>query len=207
MGQGGYIFVEWDSVQKEFPDFQRAFAELEARVIEKCDVDWGPLKCGYLKPGPGEYGRTSILPALFRGFGQTAAVSPVAGVNCLIHWRQNITSTGSQLLLAGARPGNVIPEGFKVALIGFAFPNPTLNISEIRMQISDTKYVRVNLEELKGYSKPAVIFEEGYILNEEEAFELVGYVEQTGYQRIIPLGACYFRVIDKVLGAPGSAII
>ena len=206
MGQGGFIFCEWDSVQKEYPDFQRAFADLEAMVIEKCNVDWSPKTRGYLTPNATQYGRTSILPGAFRGFGQVAATPPVAGVNSLIHWRQDITATGSQTLLTGVGPGDVIPEDIKIAWIGLAFPNKQLHISELKWQISDGKFVRVNIEELMSYNKPALIFEKGYILNEKESFQLVGYVEQTGYQRIVPLGALYYRVIDRVLGAPGAVI-
>jgi len=206
MGQGGYIFCEWDSVQKEYPDFQRAFANLENDVIEKCNVDWKPKTFGALTPAASQYGRTSILPGLFRGFGQVAATPPTAGVNSLIHWRQHITAIGSQTLLTGVLSGNVIPEDIKIAWIGLAFPNKQMNISELKWQISDAKFIRVNVEELMSYNKPAIIFEEGYILNEKESFELTGYVEQADYQRIVPLGACYYKVIDRVLGDPGAVI-
>jgi len=196
MGQGGFIFCEWDSVKKEYPDFQRAFAELESEVIAKCNADWAPKTFGYLTPQAGQYGRTSILPALFDG---------QDGVQ-LVHWRQNLTLTGHQALITGTRAGNVLPEDFKVAWIGLAFPNKQHQISELRWQISDAKFIRVNIEELRNYNKPAIIFEKGYILNEEEAFELYGYIEHADYQRIVMLGACYYKIIDKVLGNCGAAI-
>ena len=195
MGQGGFIFAELDSVKRQYPDFARAFADLELHVIDKCDADWKTWA-----------GRTTILPPLFRGFGQTAATPPVAGTNCLQHFRQHLTSTGQQTLLTGALTGNVIPEDFKIAWMGLAFPNKQMNISELKWQISDGKYVRVNIEELMSYDKPALIFEKGYIINEKESFDFYGNVENADYQRIVPLGACYYRVIDRVLGAPGSAI-
>jgi hypothetical protein len=201
IGQGSYIFCEWDSVQKEWPRFQRAFADLESRVIEKCNADWHPKTFGYLTPNEKQYGRTSILPRLFLGFGNAE----------LPHWRQKITASGNQLLLRGRETGNVIPEDFKVAWIGLAFPNKQLNITELKWQISDAKYGRINIEELQSYNKPAIIFEEGFILNEEESFELYGYVEEASetnpvYQRIVPLGASYFKVITKVVGDPGALI-
>jgi len=206
IGLGGYIFCEWDSVQKEWPRFQRTFAELERRIIEKCDADWHPRTFGYLTPNERQYGRTSILPVLFRGFGDAE----------IVHWRQKITSSGNQLLLRGRETGNVIPEDFKIAWIGLAFPSKQLHITELKWQISDAKYGRINIEELKSYNKPAIIFEEGFIIDEEESFELYGYVEgplptfhdgfSGVYQRIIPLGACYFKVITKVVGDPGAVI-
>lgn len=205
MGQGGFIFCEWDSVKKEYPDFQRAFAELEQKVITSCNADWAPKTFGYLTPTANQYGRTSILPELFRGFGQTASSPPTAD-HYLTDWRQHITSTGNQTLLTGVLDGDVIPEGFKIAWIGIAFPNTQMNISELKWQISDGKYIRVNTEELMNYSKPTLIFENGYVLNEEEAFELQGYVENAGYQRIVLLGAAYYETVDRVLGNCGGAI-
>lgn len=106
----------------------------------------------------------------------------------------------------GVLSGNVLPQDFKVAWIGLLFPNKQMNISELKWQISSDKFIRVNIEEIMSYNKPAVIFEKGYILNEQEAFELDGYVENADYQRIVMLGAAYYKIIDKVLGQPGSVI-
>jgi hypothetical protein len=101
--------------------------------------------------------------------------------------------------------------------MGFAFPNKEQAITEIKMQIGDRKFGRINLEELRGYNKPAVILEEGFTIDEEESFELYGYVEGpipvahdgfTGiYQRIVPIGFCCYKIIDKVLGNCGATII
>jgi hypothetical protein len=186
-------------VKKEFPDYQRAFADLEVKVADKCLKDWNkPL--GYLTPTGDECGRTTIIPALFRGW---AAAAPYPQ---LAHWRQHITATGHQPLLMGMGGGNVIPKDFKVAWMGLMFPNKQMQITEIKWQISDRKYGRINLEEIRNYNKPAIIFEEGFILNEKQSFDLYGYVEEADYQRIIMLGAAYYKVIDRVLGAPGAAI-
>lgn len=199
MGMGSYILCELDSVQKEFPDFQRALANLEAEAIAKCNADWKPRTFNLarpLTPGTKEYGRTTILPALFDDNTGTQ----------MVHWRQYFSSTGHQTLITGTRAGNVIPEDFKVAWIGLAFPNKNMQISEIKFQIGDRKYGRINLEELRSYNKPALIFEKGFIIDEETAFELYGYVENADYQRIVMLGSSYFKIIDKVLGNPGAAI-
>jgi len=196
MGQGAYVFCELDAVKKEFPEFQRVFADLEAETIEKCTKDWAPKTIGYLTPNATQFGRTSILPALFNDNTGTQ----------MVHWRQYFAATGHQALITGTRAGNVIPEDFKVAWLGLSFPNKQLQISEIKWQIGDRKFGRIDLEELKRYNKPAVIFEKGFIIDEETSFELYGYVEHADYQRIVMLGSCYFKIIDKVLGNPGAAI-
>ena len=215
MGQGSYVLCEWDSVTKKSPEFQKAFAELEGRVIDKCIADWHK-PFGGLTPTSEEFGRTTILPALFRGFGQVAATPPVAGLNCLIHWRQYLTTRGEQTILLGRDPGNVMPEDFKIGWLGLMFPNKEQNITEFRWQISDGKYGRINVEEMHSYNKPAVVFEDGFLINEKAGFDLHAYIEgpipvdhegNVGvYQRVVPLGAAYYANIDRVLGNPGAII-
>lgn len=236
MGQGGYIFAEWDSIQKEYPDFQRAFADLEAEAVNSCTDKWFPKKTpeaafGGLTPSSEQFGRTTILPALFDPNPATymgAAFGGAAVANYETpprYWRQAFTETGHQILLQGQGGGETMPESFQVSWIGLAFPNKNQHITEIKWQTSDRKLVRLNIEEMLSYNKPAIIFEEGFLLKEEQAFHLYGYfaglipespfsptveVNEVDtycqYQRIVMLGAAYYKVIDKVLGNPGDAI-
>jgi len=217
IGQGSYVICEWDSIQKEFPNFQQAFANLESQLINKCSAEWAPRSFGALTPNSNQYGRTTILPALFNDHTGTQMDSThrtlILGGGT---WRQLFTVLGHQTLMTGTRAGNTIPEDFKIALAGFAFPNKNQHLTEIKMQIGDRKYGRIDLEEMWVYNKPAIIFEEGFVIDEEEAFDLYGYIEGpipvahdgfTGvYQRIVPIGAAYFKFYDKVGGAPGSTI-
>jgi hypothetical protein len=217
MGQGSYVICEWDSVQKEFPSFQSAFRDCESKLITKCNFDWKPRTFGALALGSDQYGRTTILPALFDDHNG----NPMDSTHRTLltgggTWRQLFTTSGNMTLMNGTGGGNTIPEDFKIALMGFAFPNKNQHITEIKMQIGDRKYGRINIEEIHLYNKPAIIFEEGYVVDEEEAFDLYGYVEgpipihiggYTGvWQRIVPIGAAYFKMYDKVGGAPGSLI-
>lgn len=212
MGQGGFIFCEWDSVKKEFPDYQRALQNLEVLAIQKYETKW-KTKFGGLTPPEGNWGRTSILPALFDpnpacygggAFGRTAAV---AGFTIPPrYWRQRFITKGNQVILQGCGSGETIPEDYAVAWMGLAFPNKQQLISELQWQTSDRKFVRVNIEEIESYNKPALIFEEGFMLNELQAFHLNGYLKEVGYQRVVMLGKTLFSVIDKVLGNPGDAI-
>jgi hypothetical protein len=169
-------------------------------------------------PRSDQYGRTTILPSAFRGFGMTYSTTPVAGTNFLPHWRQTLTSTGHQTILMGERNGDILPEDLKVAWLGLAFPNKQQHITEIRWQIGDRKYGRVNLEDMRSYNKPALIFEDGFILDEETSFHLYGYIEgpiptlawgpttPCIYQSIVMLGALYYKNINKILGNTGSVI-
>ena len=229
MGQGSYVICEWDSVAKEYPNFQQAFANLEAKMLNKCTTEWAPKTCGYLTPKAGQFGRTTIPPALFSDWWDGTVKAAAASVplnsaqaggifgGCPVGtWRQLITASGSMVLLHGSGTGDVIPEDFKVAWMGLAFPNEQQHVTEIKFQIGDRKYGRINVECMRAYNKPALVFEEGFVLDEEQSFELYGYVEgpipthHDGYeglhQRIVMLGATYYKVVDKMLGICGSAI-
>jgi len=175
-------------------------------MIAKCNNDWKPKSFGALALNGNQFGRTTIMPELFDDHSG----------NAMTTFRQLFTVAGNQLLMAGNGSGNTIPEDFKISLMGFAFPNPTQHISELKMMIGDRKYNRIDLEEMHMYDQPAIIFEEAYEIDEEESFELYGYVEgpiptalgnYVGiWQRIVPIGAAYFRYYDKVGGNTGAAI-
>jgi hypothetical protein len=181
-----YVICEYEKVKSEFPEFKATMDNLKASLLGLAAKDWGlslaklSLEQGYV---------TTVLPALF---------ADNAG-NRLTTWEQTFTSTGSQTIMTGVGSGGVIPEDFKVGIAGLAFLDKAIRISEIKMQISDKKLPRINIEEAFVYNKPAIVFEEGYILDEETAFELIGYVLSQGPQRIKLIGLQANRVKDKLL--------
>lgn len=208
--------MEQGAIQKDYPNFQNAFKELEAKLINQCNLDWSPKTFGALALNGDQYGRTTIMPELFNDHNGSTMDSTRAITAGGATFRQLFTTAGDQTLMTGKRSGNTIPKDIKIALMGFAFPNQQQHITEIKMQIGDRKYCRIDLEEMHQFAQPAIIFEEGYEVNEEESFELYGYVEGPiptalgGYvglwQRIVPIGATYFKYYDRVGGATGSAI-
>lgn len=210
MGQGSYCICELDSAAKSFPRYQQALKDLETKLLNKCATDWGtlarPKAFGKLDPTSDEFGRTPILPALFNDH---------LGVQ-MVTWRQLFTASGHQTIMTGTRAGNGIPEDFKVGIVGFMIASKNIHFTEFKMQIGSHKFGRLNCEELLGFNKPAFVLEEGFIINQEQSFELYGYIEgpipthHDGYegvhQRIIPLGFAAYKVKDKVLGLCGAAI-
>ena len=191
---GGYIICEYDSVKREFPEFQDVMATLKSELVSLASKDWNiPAEKFTLEDGH----LTTILPALFRDMSNTR----------LTTWDQWFTATGAQTILSGVSGGN-IPEDFKVGLAGIAILDKVIRISEFKMQISDKKLPRINIEEAFGYNKPAFIFEEGYILDEEKSFELVAYVLTQGPQRIKLIGLQANRVKDKLITTDtGAAVV
>jgi len=225
---GGYVICEYEKVKQGFPKFQSVMTNLRNQLIAKAEKDWNMPFAGRRKlpeaaargvplnaPGPGldvdvdrgEFGETTILPALFNGLG--AAFQPMTT------WHQWLTLTApeialggaSKVIITGADTAGRIFEDYKVGLAGLVFLDKAIRISEIKMQISDKKLPRVNIEEALAYNKPAIVFEEGYILDEEKGFDLYANVVTQGPCRIKLLGLQLNRLKDKILTDTGAALV
>ena len=219
---GDYIICEYEKVKTEFPYFKGIMSTLRGNLIARAERKWGLRWAGARKiseaaargvglslPGPGldvdvdkgEFGETTILPSLFRDITMTAAAS-----GQMVTWNQWLTATGSQTILSGSGTGGTILEDYMVGLAGLAFLDKAIRVSEFKMQISDKKLPRINIEEALAYNKPAVVLEEGFILDEETAFDLIANVTTQGPQRIKLIGLQLNRVKDKLLTNTGAAL-
>jgi len=195
----GFVICEYEKVKKTFPQFKAVLDTLESSLVSKALSDWDPLKYGGITPKAGEFGKTTIMPQLFNGL--QAAYQP------LTTWYQWFNAIGNQIIMTGAGSGATIVEDFKIGLAGLAFLDKAIRISEIKMQISDKKLPRINIEEAFVYNKPAIVFEDGYILDEETAFDLYAWVRTQGPQRIKLLGIQLNRVPNKLqVSNTGAAI-
>jgi len=190
---GGYILCEYESVKKEFPEFKATMNALKTSLLRRYSEKWGiPLDRFTLEKGH----LTTIIPALF---------NDITGTR-LVTWDQWFNATGHQKIITGAAAGNTIAKDYAVGLAGLAFLDKAIRVSEIKLQISERKLPRINIEEAFAYNKPAIIFEEGFILDEQATFELFAYVLSQGPQRIKLIGLQCNRVKDKLLTNTGAAL-
>ena len=201
---GAYVICEYGKIREYFPEFQDIMTRLKENLIAKAIADWAPLKRGGLAAEAGEFSETTIIPALF---------NDITGTR-LITWDQWFSAAGalpipgSRTIMTGAGPGGTIAEDYKVGLVGLAFLSKAIRISEIKMQISDKKLPRINIEEAFAYEKPAIIFEDAFILDEETGFDLYAYVLSQGPQRIMPIGIQLNRVPNKLMTTnTGAALL
>lgn len=183
----GFVVTEYAKIKEQFPEFQATLAKLESDLTTKASAAWSPLRYGGTQPMAGQYGKSTIMPASFYGFAGTTLAS----------WNQNLTSTGNQILLTGSNAG-ALYEDYMVGVAGIVFLDDLLRVTEIKLIISDRKIARINLEEAMTFNQPTIIFEQGFMVDEEVGFELDGYVETPGYQRIKPLGLQMNRVPNKL---------
>jgi len=188
-----YVICEYEKVKQNFPEFKATMESLASQLRAKCSADWSPLTFGGLAPRAGQFGETTILPALFRDITMTAA-----NAGNMTTWHQWLTAIGHQTIMTGSGTGGIILEDYKIGLAGLVFLDKAIRISEIKMQISDKKLPRINIEEALAYNKPAIVFEQGYILDEETGFDLYAYVTTQGPQRIKLLGLQMNRVPNRL---------
>jgi len=186
----GYVICEYEKVRQYMPEFGSTMEKLKNDLIAKATADWDPLRFGGIAPTSGQFGMSTIIPACFRGM-NTAVYSP------LTTWYQVFNGIGHQTIMSGAN-GGVIYEDYKIGLAGLVFLSKAIRISEIRMQIGDRKIPRMNIEEAMAYNKPAIVFEQPYIIDEEEGFDLFAYVLTRGEQRLKLLGLQVNRIPNKL---------
>jgi len=193
---GGYVIAEYQSIKHDFPEFERVMSNAREALLELARADWAPLTFGGMSATAGQFSESTIMPELFADRLGTR----------LTTWHQTydvvnlgMTIPGHNVIMQGAQtPGYTIYEDYKIALVGFAFLDKAVRISEVKMQISDRKLPRVNLEEAMIYEKPAVVFEDFFLLDEETGFEMMAYVLSHGPQRIKLIGTQVNRVPNKM---------
>jgi len=188
-----YVICEYEKVKQQFPEFKTTMESLATALRAKCAADWSPKTFGGLAPTAGQFGETTILPALFRDDVMTAA-----NAGNMVTWEQWLPTLGHRTIMSGSGTGGIILEDYKIGLAGIAFLDKAIRVSEIKMQISDKKLPRINIEEAFAYNKPAIIFETGYILDEETGFDLYAYVTTRGPQRIKLIGLQMNRVPNRL---------
>ena len=179
-------------------------------MIENTLRLWGGLTYGGFKPAGKQFGRTTILPQFFMDENNDVLDEkhePATwGTNS---FRQLFTATsptagaipGWKTILKGGdvrAPGS-IPEKIRIGLAGLAFPSKAKCITKLKMQYSEKKIPELDIEQGFSYNKFALIFEDGYELDEQEGWELQGFFEASGYQRVVPLGMLFYKKIQLVL--------
>lgn len=213
-----YVLCEASEVREQ-PEFSDTLADLEQMMGEVVARRWPGFTYGRFTPMAGQEGRTTIHPMLFEDLansvlGGTGATYPAGYAGVALngvarnHFRQYYqngvcpaaacVTPGWNTILQGPTAG-VMLEDYMVAWCGLAFPEQALLCDKIRWEIGDTRYPIVDIEELLTYQQPCIIFEEGFIIEEENFFQLRGWLEDDGWQRIMPLGFMVYKRKDNVI--------
>jgi len=189
------VITDYGKVREDFPQFGQVMKRMKADLIAKATADWANKKYGGMYPEAGQFGISTIIPSLFRDIGNTT----------LTTWEQWLTATGNQTVMSGANGGNIYRD-YKIAICGLALLSKATRISEFRMQISDRKLPRINIEEAKVYKNMMIVWEDYFIVDEQNGFDLYAYVQTEGPQILKLIGLQVNKVPNKLqvsnTGAP-----
>ncbi|MHC1596692.1 MAG: hypothetical protein ACXQT3_00080 [Methermicoccaceae archaeon] len=193
-----------------YPDFQAAYADLLDAAVKKAGEKWTEQTYGGLMPPAGTeaYGEAPIPPFIFADENDDVLdvnhVPTTWGVNEFrIYYSTASPTTGDvpgwrTILQGGGTPIGQMPEDYITGLLGFCIPDPTLRFSMLKLDIGDSKYPKLDIEEMASYDEPTILLKKGAVIMDEVAFTLKGFLESTGYQRVIPVGFILYRTRNQM---------
>jgi len=209
-----YVFIEGNRPLYTDKKFLSACLSIEQNMIAKLTgtEQWG-RKHGGIDPARGEFGHTTILPEWFCDeTGLAAGVldknhTPATwGTNS---FRQLFTGTspathaipGWKTILQGGKVDELgnMPDKVALGLIGFAITSKINPITKLKLQLGTEKGVIIDIEQMKAFNKPSIIFEQGWEVYQQDPFELKGFFEASGYVRVVPLGPGYYKEKSVVI--------
>lgn len=200
-----YVFIEGNRPLYTDKKFLTACFDIERNMIAKLagTEHWG-RRHGGIDPARGEFGHTTILPEWFADENNDVLDKLHApatwGTNS---FRQLFTSVspgvhaipGWKTILQGGKVGEIgnMPDKVALGLIGFAITSKINPITKLKLQLGTEKGVIIDIEQMKAFNKPSIIFEKGWEVYEQDPFELKGFFEASGYVRVVPLGPGYYE--------------
>lgn len=203
-----YVICEDSYVKHDYPEYRTTCAVLEAKVKEDAQMHiWPGLDYGGYTPDANQFGRTTIPPWLWAD--QNSDVldknhSPTTwGVN---DYRILYTDTyptavaipGWKQIWQGASIPQTL-EDFIVALAGFSITSEVIQFTKMHQVIGPKNFPITDIEEVNGYCRPTLIFEEGFRIPPETFYSLTAFFVTSGYQRIVPKGFALYRRQDLVI--------
>ena len=196
-----YEVAPLQRVRTDFPEFRAGLVALQNGLIARAQQIWPGYTFGGISPGPGQYGIANLAPrhlSVPRGFGSWSFLQKFTGPGS---W-QNVFSY-------------TVPDDQIHGFAGFAFFAPDLIFNALRVQVADTTYPIVEIEEAQTFFADGMALlikadaGEEYIVPEKVSFILKAFQERntSGWNiRVIPIGQMIFRARDDLitLSAPSS---
>jgi hypothetical protein len=168
------IIMEYSKIKKEYPEFTNSYDQTLAEAKRQAESQWG-LTDGGIYPGPNQYGVTGLRPWYFQ-IGTTSGKAET--------WNRNLGTIGWQDVI-----NNTTIKDVYVGVLGFVLPNVSQRIGAIRIEAGNQKFSVIELEgEISVMQEPAVIFEKGIVIPDQQPVLLRAHAVTKGYNVIKPLG-------------------
>ena len=198
-----YEIAPLKRVRTDFPEFRATLLAVQNDLIARAQQIWSGYTFGGISPSAGQFGLANIAPrhmSIPRGFGTWSFI-------------QAFTTPGSWVnIFSYTVPSNQI-HGYA----GFGFYAPDLIFNALRIQVSDTIYPIIEIEEAQGYFNSqdgmALILKsdagEEYIVPELVAMQMKGWQERrtSGWNiRTVPIGQMAFKARDDMITLSSPAV-
>ncbi len=190
----GIFFADFNEVKGENnqPAFESVLTDLQSAAFARASEIWQGFSPGGMMPGADQFG---VGPLRKNDMSKDTSDSVPSGSYSFDHVA---TSTGWADLFNFTVRDNTI-----IALAGFAFQDPVLNVTQLRMVVGDRSFPIWDLNEARSFNNFALILkiDQGaeVIAQARENVLIRGYWETTGNQRVVPIGLHLFRNLNAVL--------
>lgn len=189
-----YVIAPLSLVKGEnaYPEFTEVLRAVQDAGIARAKDIWKGFSQGGLYPGKDEFG---ICPLRAREMANDVSSTTLSAT---YSFRKNLGATAWHTLF-----DYTVREDIIHAFAGFMITDEILNILEFRFEFGDRKYPIIDVQEAKGWGSFAILFKEDVgkelIAQERTSVYVRGYVENTGYQNVVPLGFQIYRRLDLVI--------
>ena len=200
-----YVFIEGSRPLYTDAKFLKANYAIEQNMINKLSSTeyWG-RKHGGIDPPRGQFGHTTILPEWFADENDdvldTHHLPATWGTNS---FRQLFTGTsptvaaipGWKVIFKGGKVTSIgdMPDKVALGLVGFSITSKMNPITKLKLQLGSEKGIVIDIEQMKAYTNPSIVFEQGWEVFSQDPFELEGFFEHSGYVRVVPLGPGFYE--------------
>jgi len=175
-----------------WPEFIASLKDLEQIALRRAEEVWPGFKFGGLTPGDHEFG---ICPLRQNEMAVDTTTTTASGS---YSFRKNLAATAWHGIFNYTSRKDTLH-----AFAGFAITDEVLRLSQLRMEISDRKLPVFDIQEAQGWGSFGILIKEdvgqALLAEPETSVLLKGYVESTGYQRVVPLGFMLYKRKDLVI--------
>ena len=180
-----------DGVQA-LPAYQAARSDLETAMRARAGVLWNGATPGGVFPTGDQYGMGPLRA------NDMAADTTDSARSGTYSFRKNFTGGAWRGLF-----NYTVPADFIHGFLGFLIAEDVLRILQFRMQLGQVLFPILDVQEAQRYDRFAIIFKADrgreLIADPKTAVTINGYLESSGFQRVVPLGISIYRRPDVVI--------
>lgn len=189
-----YFIAPLDKVDgvNGIPAYQSARRDLENSMRTRASTLWNGASPGGVFPTGDQFG---LGPLRANDMATDVTDSARSGT---YSFRKNLSGGAWRGLFS-----YTVPVDFMHGFLGFLVTEDVLNILQFRMEIGQSLFPIIDVQEAKRFDRFAILFKtdkgKELIADPKTRVLVNGYIETSGFQRVVPLGINIYRRPDVVI--------